>query len=113
MTGRPLNIDLDNCTTPLPVPYPEENFLDDRVARVIADESTRKAIVASFVPRAISKDGEDHKLPPPFLHPIVGKVRENEQDATAAPESRYAIGHESGCISGFFKCPTLLELPSW
>ncbi|KAJ5369932.1 uncharacterized protein N7496_006024 [Penicillium cataractarum] len=86
MTGRPLNMNLYYCTTPLPVPYPEESFLDDSIARVIADENARKAIVASFAPRAISQDGEDHQIPPPFFHSIRRKMREDEQDATAAPE---------------------------
>lgn len=68
------------------MPYPEENFLDNYIARVIADESARKAIVASFAPRAISQDGENHQISPPFLHPNVRKIREDEQDATSAPE---------------------------
>lgn len=64
MIGRPHNIDLGNCTTPLPVPFPEEDFLDNRVAQVIADEDIRKATVASFASCASKSDsGGQHRLP--------------------------------------------------
>jgi len=86
MTGRPFSMDLANCTTPLPVPYPEENFLDDRVAQAIADEDARKAVVASFVPRAIRNDGRGQHRLPRFFHSIVRTGHENDPDATFTPD---------------------------
>jgi hypothetical protein len=82
MTGRPLSIDLANCTTPLPVPYPEENFLDDCVTQVITDEDTRQAAVASFVPCAIRNDGGSQPRLPRFLRSIAREGHENDLDAT-------------------------------
>src|SRR3954471_7757939 len=52
MTGRPLNMDLRYCTTPLPVPCQVEDFLDDRIAQIIANEDIRKALVSFFIPPA-------------------------------------------------------------
>jgi hypothetical protein len=49
-------MDLNNCTTPLPVPYPEEDFLDDRVAQIIANEEARMTPIACFPSRAIEND---------------------------------------------------------
>ncbi|GAB1195225.1 hypothetical protein APSETT444_004480 [Aspergillus pseudonomiae] len=41
MTGRPPHCSSDFCTTPYPVPFQEEEFLDDNVAQIITDNESR------------------------------------------------------------------------
>ncbi|KAJ9481318.1 hypothetical protein VN97_g12167 [Penicillium thymicola] len=48
MTGRPPGTRDIFCSTPLPVPFPEEDFWDRRVAQVITDQRTRNAFFASL-----------------------------------------------------------------
>lgn len=49
MTGRPPGTRDIFCSTPLPVPFPEEDFWDRRVAQIITDQRTRKAFFASLI----------------------------------------------------------------
>ncbi|KGO65653.1 Transcription factor, fungi [Penicillium italicum] len=48
MIGRPPSTRDIFCSTPLPVPFAEEDFLDKRVAQVITDQRTRSAFFASL-----------------------------------------------------------------
>ena len=45
MTGRPLSSNIDFLTTPLPVPFDEEQFHDDTVVQLIADNETRQVFM--------------------------------------------------------------------
>lgn len=81
MTGRPFNIDLENCTTPFPVPYPEEVFPDDRVAQIIANEDARMAPIAYFTSRAIEKDSRGQQRLARSLASIGREGHENRTDA--------------------------------
>jgi hypothetical protein len=87
MTGRPLNMDLEYCTTPLPVPYPEEQFLDTRVAQLIADEDARKATVAYFATCVVNNDSGFQQRSPSSLHSIIREGYENNPNTTFAPDS--------------------------
>ncbi|KAJ5264633.1 hypothetical protein N7505_007426, partial [Penicillium chrysogenum] len=67
MTGRPPNMTLEYCTALLPAPHREEDFQEDHVSRFIADDHTRKALLASFISRAFKPDGQgnnQHAEPP-------------------------------------------------
>jgi hypothetical protein len=80
-------MELRDCTTPLPVPYREEDLLDDLIAQVVANEDTRKAMIATFAPCAIREDsGGQHHLPG-SLHPIVREERRTVSDAAFVPEN--------------------------
>ncbi|KAJ5652616.1 hypothetical protein N7507_010042 [Penicillium longicatenatum] len=50
MTGRPPCTRLSFCTTPLPVPYPEEDFGDERVMKLITDQTIRSTAFTSVLP---------------------------------------------------------------
>ncbi|KAF9887022.1 hypothetical protein FE257_010638 [Aspergillus nanangensis] len=52
ITGRPPNCADDFCTTPLPVPFREEEFLDDNIAQLIGDNEARSIFMESLALRA-------------------------------------------------------------
>lgn len=43
MTGRPPSSNVEFCTTPLPVPFMEEQFRDETIAQLITDHEVRNA----------------------------------------------------------------------
>ncbi|KAJ5504332.1 hypothetical protein N7463_007206 [Penicillium fimorum] len=49
MTGRMPRIQQEHCTTPLPVPYKEEEFRDEHVMRLILDNQSRARLMASLL----------------------------------------------------------------
>lgn len=51
MTGRPPITRKEICTTPLPVPFEEEEFLDGRVTHIMADNKARSSLIAQLVIR--------------------------------------------------------------
>ncbi|KAJ5123579.1 hypothetical protein N7448_009676 [Penicillium atrosanguineum] len=50
MTGRPPSSDEVFCTTPLPIPYKEEEFLNDQVVQLIAHQGVRNYLMSSLLP---------------------------------------------------------------
>ncbi|KAJ5504529.1 hypothetical protein N7463_007403 [Penicillium fimorum] len=52
MTGRPPSTRDIFCSTPLPVPFAEEDFSDTRVEQLITDQRSRNAFLASLVSHA-------------------------------------------------------------
>ncbi|KAJ5642674.1 hypothetical protein N7490_006674 [Penicillium lividum] len=49
MTGRPPSTSETFCSTPLPLPYTEEEFSDERVMRLITDQQCRNTFMASLL----------------------------------------------------------------
>jgi hypothetical protein len=49
MTGRMPRIPPEHCTTPLPVPYKEEEFWDEHVRRLILDNESRARLMDSLL----------------------------------------------------------------
>ena len=49
MTGRPLSIGEIFCTTPLPVPFREEDFWNERVVQLITSQETRGGFFTSLL----------------------------------------------------------------
>ncbi|KAJ5393986.1 uncharacterized protein N7487_011627 [Penicillium crustosum] len=47
------------CSTPLPVPFAEEDFWDKRVAQVITDQRTRNAFFASLISDTVTASPEE------------------------------------------------------
>jgi hypothetical protein len=87
MTGRPLNMDLGNCTTPLPVPYREEDFLDGGVAQTIANEDTRTALVASFNIGAIRNGSEGQQRLARSIHSFLSEGKKHSPGTTFVPDN--------------------------
>ncbi|KAJ5798291.1 uncharacterized protein N7503_007587 [Penicillium pulvis] len=52
MTGRPTCTGVNFCTTPLPVPYPEEDFGDERIMKLITDQTIRSTTAISGLPNS-------------------------------------------------------------
>jgi hypothetical protein len=59
MTGRPLSMGEIFCTTPLPVPFGEEDFWDDRVMQLITSQETRGAFFTSLLSDSTSTPPQD------------------------------------------------------
>ncbi|KGO78389.1 Transcription factor, fungi [Penicillium italicum] len=67
VTGRMPRMQQEHCTTPLPVPYKEEDFRDEHVMRLILDIQSRGRLVASllsFDPTTESNDPLAHSPSP-------------------------------------------------
>jgi hypothetical protein len=59
MTGRPLSMGEIFCTTPLPVPFGEEDFWDDRVVQLITSQGSRGAFFTSLLSDSTSTPPHD------------------------------------------------------
>lgn len=49
MTGRPPSTSQTFCSTPLPLPYTEEEFGDERIMRLITDQQARNTFMTSLL----------------------------------------------------------------
>ncbi|KAJ5169446.1 uncharacterized protein N7500_002229 [Penicillium coprophilum] len=65
MTGRMPRIQQEHCTTPLPVPYKEEDFWDEHVVRLILDHHSRARLMASLLSFDPSTEPNDRLTIPP------------------------------------------------
>ncbi|KAE8166391.1 fungal-specific transcription factor domain-containing protein [Aspergillus tamarii] len=59
MTGRPPHCSSDFCTTPYPVPFQEEEFLDDNVAQIIMDNESRNIFMEALSSRNSTKSANE------------------------------------------------------
>lgn len=55
MTGRPLSVERDFCTTPLPVPFEEHEYTDTKVIRIMTDHKIRNSLLGHVVTRPIGE----------------------------------------------------------
>ncbi|KAI2676318.1 transcriptional regulator family: Fungal Specific TF [Penicillium roqueforti] len=70
VTGRMPRMQQEHCTTPLPVPYKEEDFRDEHVMRLILDIQSRSRLMASllsFDPSTEPNDPLAHSPSSPFM----------------------------------------------
>jgi hypothetical protein len=49
MTGRPPSTGETFCSTPLPLPYTEEDFTDERIIQLISDQEARNVFMSSLL----------------------------------------------------------------
>ncbi|PYI01859.1 C6 transcription factor [Aspergillus sclerotiicarbonarius CBS 121057] len=75
MTGRPPSTSDDFCTTPLPVPFREEEFGDNKVIQLIADHEARNIFMETFCFRGPGRAVDSGGTPDSFRlqMPTVGK----------------------------------------
>jgi hypothetical protein len=67
------------CTAFLPAPHREEDFQEDRVSQFIADDDTRKALLASFISGAFNPDLKGSKEhAEPLHHSAVGEREDDD-----------------------------------
>ncbi|KAJ6102973.1 hypothetical protein N7486_005400 [Penicillium sp. IBT 16267x] len=73
MTGRPPSTSQTFCSTPLPLPYTEEDFSDERIMRLITDLQARNTFMTSLLssepaltagdnPRIASSENEEKQV---------------------------------------------------
>lgn len=55
MSGRPLHRSDGFCTTPLPLPFTEEEFRDEKVSRLLSDDNNRNTFMASLFPTPVDQ----------------------------------------------------------
>ncbi|EED13436.1 C6 transcription factor, putative [Talaromyces stipitatus ATCC 10500] len=55
MTGRPLNLERDFCTTPLPVPFEEHEYTDQKVIRIMTDHKIRNSLLGHVITRPVGE----------------------------------------------------------
>ncbi|OKL58631.1 hypothetical protein UA08_06121 [Talaromyces atroroseus] len=55
MTGRPLSVEKDFCTTPLPVPFEEHEYTDTNVIRMMSELKIRNTLLGHVVTRPIGE----------------------------------------------------------
>ncbi|KAJ5585470.1 uncharacterized protein N7459_005270 [Penicillium hispanicum] len=83
-TGRPPSTGEVFCTTPLPVPYREEDFWDERVIQLVTDQDLRNGLMASLLSRdavsQLSQASSEHTDSATFTP---GKATSNEQNLHA------------------------------
>lgn len=57
MTGRPPSTGAIFCTTPLPIPFQEEDFQDEGIVQLITDQSIRNTLMNSLLTSAHTPSG--------------------------------------------------------
>ncbi|KAL4980858.1 fungal-specific transcription factor domain-containing protein [Aspergillus desertorum] len=84
MTGRlPSNTE-DSCTTPLPVPFAEEEFPRGEVEQLIADHEARTAFMRNLVSRSSAQSAERALIPESTRRQTPSPGKHSDQIALAA-----------------------------
>ncbi|CAI7651040.1 unnamed protein product [Penicillium viridicatum] len=79
MTGRPPGTGDIFCSTPLPVPFAEEDFWDNRVAQVITDQRTRDAFFTSLISDIMAASPKESTAPSTPEQHGSGKGKQEER----------------------------------
>ncbi|PKY02984.1 putative C6 transcription factor [Aspergillus campestris IBT 28561] len=88
MTGRPPSSSDDFRTTPLPLPFREEVFLEERVALLIEDHDARNLFMESLLCRGSGKSAMEGATTPDTMGPPLTHIgRQCEQLVSIAMES--------------------------
>lgn len=88
MTGRPPSSSDDFRTTPLPLPFREEDFLEERVALLIEDHDARNVFMETLLCRGPGKSTMEGATTPDTMgHPLTHLGRQCEQLVFTAMES--------------------------
>ncbi|KAE8389204.1 fungal-specific transcription factor domain-containing protein [Aspergillus alliaceus] len=87
MTGRPPHCSSDFCTTPYPVPFQEEEFLDDNIVQVIADNETRNIFMEALSSKHLTKPFNEAMTSESSGHPLSNLGKHCWQAALNAVES--------------------------
>ncbi|KAL4896221.1 fungal-specific transcription factor domain-containing protein [Aspergillus ambiguus] len=86
MTGRPPNVASAFCTTPLPVPFREEDFLDENVAQLISDHEARSMFMESLSLKGPATPTTEISTPPE-TGSVLNMGKPCEQVASSAVKS--------------------------
>ncbi|KAE8354634.1 fungal-specific transcription factor domain-containing protein [Aspergillus coremiiformis] len=87
MTGRSPHCSSDFCTTPHPVPFQEEEFMDDNVAQIIADNESRNVFMEALSSRNTIKSFDEVTTPEGFGRTMSNQGEQCGQAAFNAMES--------------------------
>ncbi|KAL2800044.1 fungal-specific transcription factor domain-containing protein [Aspergillus keveii] len=84
MTGRLPSSTEDSCTTPLPVPFIEEEFSRDEVEQLIEDHEARSFFMENLVSRSSAQSAESTRLSETSRRQSPGPSKQSDQVASAA-----------------------------
>ncbi|CEL04455.1 hypothetical protein ASPCAL05585 [Aspergillus calidoustus] len=84
MTGRLPSSTEDSCTTPLPVPFIEEEFARDEVEQLIEDHEARSFFMENLVSRSSAQSAESTLLSDSSRHQSPGPSKQSDKVASAA-----------------------------
>ncbi|CAI7598939.1 uncharacterized protein N7487_011364 [Penicillium crustosum] len=79
ITGRMPRMQQEHCTTPLPVPYKEEDFRDEHVMRLILDIQSRGRLMTSLLSFDPSTEPNDPLSNSPSPQPMSQSVSPSQQ----------------------------------
>ncbi|PYH87932.1 C6 transcription factor [Aspergillus ellipticus CBS 707.79] len=87
VTGRPPSTSDKFCNTPLPVPFREEDFMDNKVVQLIADHEARIIFINSLSLRGPGKSAESPSTPESFRSQLPNMSKHSDQIAAGALET--------------------------
>ncbi|TPR04946.1 hypothetical protein CAN33_0032275 [Aspergillus niger] len=87
MTGRPPSTNDVFCTTPLPVPFKEEEFMDNKVVQLIADHEARNIFMETFCLRVPGKAPDSAGTPDSYRLQMSPFGKQSDQVAAGAIEA--------------------------
>ncbi|KAL4786793.1 fungal-specific transcription factor domain-containing protein [Aspergillus varians] len=86
MTGRLPSSTEDSCTTPLPVPFVEEDFSRGEVERLIEDHESRMVFTRNLVSRSSAQSAESTLIPEFSRRQSLSPGSHSDQIASAAAQ---------------------------
>lgn len=88
MTGRPPSSNGEFCTTPLPVPFKEEQFMDEIVAQLIADHEARNIFLGILTSKSWGQSNVQSAFNPEYSECLTPDWKKQcEQLASSAAEN--------------------------
>lgn len=86
ITGRPPSTGLSFCTTPLPIPYREEDFWDESVIQLITDQGTRNTLMISLLTSTITTPGSNESSSDRTHSTTPSSRRESQSQSSQSPQ---------------------------
>ncbi|KAJ5441047.1 hypothetical protein N7491_003453 [Penicillium cf. griseofulvum] len=86
MTGRMPRIQQEYCTTPLPVPYKEEEFWDEHVMRLILDNQSRARLMDSLLSFDPATEPND-----PVVHSSSLQFTSQQESPSQQPQANVSL----------------------
>lgn len=87
MTGRPPGTGDTFCSTPLPLPFAEEDFWDRRVMQLITDQRTRSAFLTSLIFDTMAASPKESMAPRTSEQQEPGKGKQEERPSQTGAEN--------------------------
>lgn len=86
MTGRLPSSTEDSCTTPLPVPFVEEDFSRGEIENLIEDHEARALFIRNLVSRSSAQSAESALIPESTTRPSPARDKHSDRIASSAAQ---------------------------